>query len=94
VLFGGSFGVLLLDLDHFKAVNDNFGHTAGDVVLEHVARAISSGLRAGDTVGRWGGEEFLAILPERMKPRPTSWPSAAAFCCATCLRLFPKPAFR
>ena len=63
-LFGRSFGVLLLDLDRFKRVNDSFGHSAGDVVLEHVAGSISSSLRGGDTVGRWGGEEFLAILPD------------------------------
>jgi len=63
-LFGRNFGVLLIDLDRFKRINDSFGHSAGDVVLEHVARTISSGLRASDTVGRWGGEEFLAILPD------------------------------
>ena len=63
-LFGRIFGVLLMDLDRFKRVNDSFGHSAGDVVLEHVARTISSSVRAGDTVGRWGGEEFLAILPD------------------------------
>jgi diguanylate cyclase (GGDEF)-like protein/PAS domain S-box-containing protein len=63
-LFGRSFGILLLDLDRFKRVNDSFGHSAGDVALEHVAGTISSSLRAGDTIGRWGGEEFLAILPD------------------------------
>jgi diguanylate cyclase (GGDEF)-like protein/PAS domain S-box-containing protein len=63
-LFGRSFGILLIDLDRFKQVNDSFGHSAGDVVLEHVAHTIASSLRAGDTVGRWGGEEFLAILPD------------------------------
>jgi len=63
-LFGRNFGVLLMDLDRFKRVNDSFGHSAGDAVLEHIARTISSSLRAGDTVGRWGGEEFLAILPD------------------------------
>jgi len=63
-LFGRSFGLLLIDLDRFKRINDSLGHSAGDAVLEHVARTLSSGLRAGDTVGRWGGEEFLAILPD------------------------------
>ena len=63
-LFGRSFGVALMDLDKFKEVNDSFGHKCGDIVLEHVARTISSSFRAGDTVGRWGGEEFLAILPD------------------------------
>ena len=53
-----------MDLDSFKRINDSFGHSAGDAVLEHVARTLSSSLRAADTVGRWGGEEFLAILPD------------------------------
>jgi diguanylate cyclase (GGDEF)-like protein/PAS domain S-box-containing protein len=63
-LFGRSFGILLIDLDRFKRINDSFGHSAGDSVLEHVAHTLASGLRAGDTLGRWGGEEFLAILPD------------------------------
>lgn len=63
-LFGRNFGLLLMDLDRFKRINDSFGHGAGDIVLEHIARTLSSSLRAGDTVGRWGGEEFLAILPD------------------------------
>jgi diguanylate cyclase (GGDEF)-like protein/PAS domain S-box-containing protein len=62
--FGRSFGVLLFDLDKFKHVNDNFGHKCGDIVLQHVARTLATGLRAVDTVGRWGGDEFLAILPD------------------------------
>jgi len=62
--FGRSFGVFLVDVDKFKLINDAHGHTAGDSVLEHLARTISSSLRAGDTVGRWGGEEFLAILAD------------------------------
>jgi len=63
-LFSRNFGLLLMDLDRFKRVNDNFGHSAGDAVLEQIARTVSSCLRVGDTVGRWGGEEFLAILPD------------------------------
>lgn len=55
--------VLLLDIDHFKRVNDRYGHPAGDVVLSVFARRLRAELRAGDVAGRWGGEEFLVILP-------------------------------
>jgi diguanylate cyclase (GGDEF)-like protein len=56
--------VALCDVDHFKQVNDRFGHNMGDEVLVHVARALQGCLRQVDLVGRWGGEEFLVILPE------------------------------
>jgi two-component system cell cycle response regulator len=56
-------GVLLFDLDHFKTVNDTYGHRAGDQVLIEMARRMEGELRAGDIAGRWGGEEFLVILP-------------------------------
>jgi two-component system, cell cycle response regulator len=55
--------VILLDIDHFKNVNDTFGHPAGDLVLDEFARRLNQGLRAGDIAGRWGGEEFMVILP-------------------------------
>ncbi|SED53936.1 diguanylate cyclase (GGDEF) domain-containing protein [Amycolatopsis lurida] len=56
-------GVLMLDLDHFKQVNDVYGHLAGDVVLKAVAEAISEHVRDYDSVGRFGGEEFVVLLP-------------------------------
>ncbi len=57
------FSLLLIDLDHFKEVNDTHGHAAGDAVLKRVAAILKNGARASDVVGRWGGEEFLVILP-------------------------------
>jgi diguanylate cyclase (GGDEF)-like protein len=59
----GLFSLLSLDLDHFKAVNDTFGHAAGDHVLSQVSSVISSSVRGGDSVYRLGGEEFLVVLP-------------------------------
>jgi diguanylate cyclase (GGDEF)-like protein len=56
--------VLLIDVDHFKAVNDTHGHKAGDRVLVTMAGELSAAVRTADLVGRWGGEEFLAVLPD------------------------------
>jgi diguanylate cyclase (GGDEF)-like protein len=55
---------LFLDIDGFKAINDGHGHAAGDAVLRAVGQAIQGQLRAGDTIARWGGEEFVALLPQ------------------------------
>jgi len=56
-------GVVLADLDHFKTINDTFGHLAGDAVLRDFTRRIGAAMRPYDSIGRYGGEEFLAILP-------------------------------
>lgn len=60
---GTPLGVILIDMDHFKTVNDNLGHVAGDKVLKQVTQALSSGLRNVDIIGRYGGEEFVIFLP-------------------------------
>jgi len=60
--FGWPFGVLMIDIDHFKQVNDTLGHPMGDEVLRLVGRTLSANCRVLDTVARWGGEEFTAII--------------------------------
>lgn len=63
-----TFSITLIDVDHFKAVNDVFGHDTGDKALILLARALAGGLRAYDVCSRWGGEEFLVLLPESDLP--------------------------
>jgi diguanylate cyclase (GGDEF)-like protein len=55
------FGVLVFDLNGFKAINDRFGHAGGDRALKEVAKTLAGALRSADVIGRWGGDEFLAI---------------------------------
>jgi diguanylate cyclase (GGDEF)-like protein len=58
-----TFGVALFDIDHFKQVNDSYGHLAGDLVLMALSNVLRSSVRNGDIIGRFGGEEFVAFLP-------------------------------
>lgn len=60
---GGHATLALIDVDHFKRINDRFGHAAGDEVLARLAKLLAAGLRQTDCVGRWGGEEFLLLCP-------------------------------
>ena len=62
--YGHTFSIILFDIDHFKAINDRFGHHVGDEVLVALAARARHGLREVDWLGRWGGEEFVVILPE------------------------------
>ena len=60
---GRPFGVMMADIDHFKSINDTHGHLTGDQVLRMVAQTMAHNCRAFDTVGRWGGDEFVGVFP-------------------------------
>jgi diguanylate cyclase (GGDEF)-like protein len=62
--YSHSFGLLMIDLDHFKHINDQFGHPCGDMVLKEVASVLQAEVRSSDLVGRYGGEEISILLPE------------------------------
>jgi len=61
---GYQYGILMIDIDHFKHVNDNFGHEAGDIAIKRVAHIIKKTARESDIACRWGGEEFLILVPK------------------------------
>jgi diguanylate cyclase len=95
---GNDTAILLLDLDHFKLINDTWGHPAGDAVLRNVANAMRAAVRSTDLVGRLGGEEFVVLLPgtsiaaartlaEKLRARlqgsPTRWENGMIACTAS-----------
>lgn len=61
--YGGEFSIMMLDLDGFKALNDTYGHFAGDIALRHLAEAIRANTRRADSVARIGGDEFVVLMP-------------------------------
>lgn len=62
--YGRALSIMLIDIDFFKEVNDNYGHLVGDEVLKKLAFVLSSGIRKSDVIARWGGEEFVILLPD------------------------------
>jgi diguanylate cyclase (GGDEF)-like protein len=62
--YGGDVAVVLLDVDHFKSINDRYGHPSGDAVLRRLGRLIGDSIRCVDSAGRYGGEEFMLLLPQ------------------------------
>jgi len=64
VRYNNAFSLIMFDIDHFKQVNDTYGHDVGDFVLQELSREVGNRLRSSDTFARWGGEEFMILAPE------------------------------
>lgn len=74
--YGEVFAVIMFDIDHFKRINDTYGHDVGDSVLRELSKLVANRLRATDVFARWGGEEFMILLPE--STREQAWEVAEA----------------
>jgi len=85
------FTLMLLDLDHFKSLNDQYGHQIGDQVLRTFCQRVSHVLRRSDVLGRIGGEEFAVLLPDTRAARPDSWPTACSRPPATAMTATYRP---
>lgn len=75
--FGLPMAIVLFDLDHFKTINDNYGHPCGDLVLQAIAERVAGTIREIDTFCRWGGEEFLVVLPGADRASALGWSERA-----------------
>ena len=62
LLNGINFGIIFFDIDHFKKINDNYGHDIGDLILKTVSKTFSKNIRGNDIIGRWGGDEFIGVF--------------------------------
>jgi diguanylate cyclase (GGDEF)-like protein len=67
--YGKDLSIIMFDMDHFKKINDTYGHQGGDIVLKKVCQVIRSGIRKGDYLSRYGGEEFVLVLPDTKMTR-------------------------
>ncbi|MFZ5908092.1 MAG: diguanylate cyclase [Nitrospirota bacterium] len=86
--YGSPIACLMIDVDHFKKINDTYGHRAGDTILKEIARLIQENIRKVDTAARWGGEEFVVLLPRTDRKQAyyaasRIWESIAGHCFTT-----------
>ncbi|GJM69573.1 hypothetical protein HMSSN036_17890 [Paenibacillus macerans] len=85
--YGRPLSLMLIDLDHFKDINDTYGHPFGDLVLSTIAKQLESHVRDTDVVARWGGEEFAVLMPETELQEAEKSASG-------CSKQFARPPFR
>lgn len=81
---GSDLSLIMFDLDHFKKVNDNYSHNTGDHVLKVVAQLVTDNIRAHDIFARWGGEEFMLLVPKSAQSQATELAEKLRCLCETC----------